>query len=354
MRILILGNGFDLANGLPTRYSEFLDFIESFSSVYKLVTEKGINALSNTEKSKYKFMDELIFEKESLCVEFQKMIDDNFWIFYFLKKQGLGENWIDFEKEIADVVKSLDMDMKDLRRVNEDGDFTTLSNNLLDSFYSSRGVNGCKEVIEKMQNDLNRLIRAFEIYLSAWIDNIEIENLDEDIVNIRPNVVLTFNYSNTFERAYKGDNDIKICHIHGVASEINKFEDEKTNIVIGIDEYLEGEAKNQNLDFVEFKKFYQRICKRNDNRYQFWLESITSESKMAHEVYIFGHSLDITDADILRSFIMLKNVKTTIFYKDKATYKRQIMNLIRMIGQENLIAKLGGKNPSLFFIKQKG
>ena len=37
MNILVIGNGFDLAHGLPTRYMDFLEFIEEYF-IYK---EKG-------------------------------------------------------------------------------------------------------------------------------------------------------------------------------------------------------------------------------------------------------------------------------------------------------------------------
>jgi hypothetical protein len=30
MNILVMGNGFDLAHGLPTRYNDFLNFIEEY------------------------------------------------------------------------------------------------------------------------------------------------------------------------------------------------------------------------------------------------------------------------------------------------------------------------------------
>ena len=35
MNLLVIGNGFDLAHGLPTRYSDFLDFMAlSINKVY--------------------------------------------------------------------------------------------------------------------------------------------------------------------------------------------------------------------------------------------------------------------------------------------------------------------------------
>ena len=45
-----------------------------------------------------------------------------------------------------------------------------------------------------------------------------------------------------------------------------------------------------------------------------------------------GYSLDITDKDILRKFILNENVKIIIFYTDKEDYKKKIINLIKIIG----------------------
>ncbi len=42
-------------------------------------------------------------------------------------------------------------------------------------------------------------------------------------------------------------------------------------------------------------------------------------------VYIFGHSLDITDKDVIRDFINRDGVKTTIFYYDKQQQTQQMM-----------------------------
>lgn len=34
MNVLVIGNGFDLAHGLPTRYMDFLEFIEKYEEYY--------------------------------------------------------------------------------------------------------------------------------------------------------------------------------------------------------------------------------------------------------------------------------------------------------------------------------
>lgn len=70
-----------------------------------------------------------------------------------------------------------------------------------------------------------------------------------------------------------------------------------------------------------------------------------------HKVFIFGHSLDITDKDILRKFILNENVKIIIFYTDKEDYKKKIINLIKIIGQDELVKRTGGKNKTIVFQK---
>lgn len=40
-KILIIGNGFDLAHGLPTNYSDFLAFSHEFMKLYEVDSEKS-------------------------------------------------------------------------------------------------------------------------------------------------------------------------------------------------------------------------------------------------------------------------------------------------------------------------
>ena len=62
--------------------------------------------------------------------------------------------------------------------------------------------------------------------------------------------------------------------------------------------------------------------------------------KIIYIIYIFGHSLDVTDRDVLRDLILNDNVMTTIFYRNKVQYGQQIANLVKVIGQDELIKKL--------------
>lgn len=83
-----------------------------------------------------------------------------------------------------------------------------------------------------------------------------------------------------------------------------------------------------------------------------------------HNLYIFGHSLDISDRDILREFILHDNVDTTIFYYEKIDENgvsdngrtelgKKIANLVKVIGQEELIKRTGGSTKTIDFRLQQ-
>ena len=94
-------------------------------------------------------------------------------------------------------------------------------------------------------------------------------------------------------------------------------------MVLGIDEYLPIERRNKDVEFIAFKKFYQRIYKQTGCEYKEWIDEIQirnlecakngKNNAEIHNLYIFGHSLDVTDGDILRDLILTENVYTTFF-----------------------------------------
>ena len=130
-------------------------------------------------------------------------------------------------------------------------------------------------------------------------------------------------------------------------------------MVLGIDEYLDEKNKNIELDFIQFKKYYQRIYKNTGCKYKKWLEEIEennhifsksiSSNTFLNNIYFYGHSLDITDKDILQELIMLPKSQITIFYYSKNDYKQKISNLVRLIGQDYLNSNVYGSNPKIIF-----
>lgn len=51
-------------------------------------------------------------------------------------------------------------------------------------------------------------------------------------------------------------------------------------MVLGIDEYLKGDEKNENTEFIEFKKYFQRIHKETRSLYKLWLNKMEEQEQI--------------------------------------------------------------------------
>lgn len=134
---------------------------------------------------------------------------------------------------------------------------------------------------------------------------------------------------------------------------------EKCNMVLGIDEYLDQHRRNSENCFIWFKKFYQRVYKGTDSEYIDWIDLIEENAVRyrgtanppQNEVYIYGHSLDVTDKDVLNKLITMSNTKSYIYYYSKDDLARKIENLVKVIGEDELIRRTGGKRRTIHFLE---
>lgn len=201
-----------------------------------------------------------------------------------------------------------------------------------------------------MTGDLNNLIRCLEIYLEEYVGSIDINLRSPDIDELKADYLLSFNYTDTYKRLY--EKNIECCYIHG-RTRIDSGDD--NNMVLGIDDYLTGDERFTNTEFIEFKKYYQRIYKKTDCSYVNWLEDIdkTPRQDIIYNVYIFGHSLSMTDKDILTKFIENPRTRITVFYHSKPQFHEQIINLVHMLGPDKLNAMVYGTDPKVVFREQQ-
>lgn len=415
MNILVLGNGFDLAHGLPTRYINFLIFCKIVDRIYSSAdiadfeifvskeiknTELSIEikeVLYSAYKSRksVKINDEnetyetYITNNNSLNKLFLYIVN-NFWIEYFTDC-SMGDNWIDFESEISKVVQILnekrlliinDAKVRKRRKNSRDKIFT-------DIMYASQSCYGLwrnekyilssiysfDKFVNSLERDLRRLICALEIYLAAFVDKVKIDNMASILLHNSLSArkydhVLSFNYTNTYEKLYGKSKHIMYDYIHGKASLGSTLE--TNNMVLGIDEYLSDERKDKDIAFIAFKKFYQRMHKQTGCNYKSWVDEIkldysqnqenidnvlakatdifsVSQLRGIHTLAILGHSLDVTDKDILKDLILNDNVCTTIYYHNHDAYGKQIANLVKVIGQDELIKRTGGRTKTIEF-----
>ena len=128
-------------------------------------------------------------------------------------------------------------------------------------------------------------------------------------------------------------------------------------MILGIDEYLNDLSKNADNEFVEFKKFFQRIFKGTGNVYTEWINTHQENLRIFKKVpnpppmniYIFGHSLDNTDGDVLRNLIRQEHTNTTIFYHNREALGKQIANLVAVLGEDELIRRTNKGTQTIFF-----
>lgn len=367
MNILVIGNGFDLAHGLKTKYEDFLKFTQTYLEY-----------------------DEAYRKKPEIKEELESLIKDNLWLEYFYsiyesRKQEGKDGWIDFESEISQVIQVLDAYNLDIENGIREGKYKVPLNqrgiDILKPFIRGRdkgmgaymfylGKDFINRKKRELLTDLKKLIRCLEIYLCEFVTTDDVKKL-YDITNL-PIIdkVISFNYTDTYEKIYKTDSRIEFDYIHGKA-DINKTE-ESNNMVLGVDEYLQGDDRNQDIEFIEFKKYFQRIHKETGCEYRKWLKEMESDDiyerivehtygpanevvdyirrgTAYHKIFFYGHSLDITDKDIVKALILAQRTHTTIYYLDKEDYARKITNLVKIIGQDELISRTGGVDRSIFF-----
>ena len=362
MTLLVLGNGFDLAHHLPTQYSDFLDFVK---------------AIKDDGKEEYSaFISQVQVSNKDLFSEIEELYKDNILLDYFLsiyeERCASGRNgWIDFESEISLIVQKLDDAKMDIiSKISGPADSAELDKGIfqyLQPIIDPQRDNASKYFTHVFQprffdyqgevilNVLNRLTRLLEIYLQEYVEKIDCKSRISDLDSFTIDHVLSFNYTDTYQKYYDPAGKANYCYIHGKAVDSNM---EDCNLVLGIDEYLPNSRRDSDNQFIWFKKFYQRIYKKTGAEYLDWINhfcgfnDVYKKGKPSHmDILIYGHSLDVTDKDVLSKLILMKNTTTQIFYHDRKALAKQIGNLVKVIGEDNLIHMTGGKNRQIVFVQ---
>ena len=129
MNILVIGNGFDLAHGLPTKYRDFIYFTDRVIAYYEDKYKEEFTfteMFCKYEKGVRNFCDNT--SKKGSVEELISLTEDNCWYNYF--REELRENepceenesyeknegWVDFEESISHVIQVMDR----MRNSNED------------------------------------------------------------------------------------------------------------------------------------------------------------------------------------------------------------------------------------------
>jgi len=335
----MLGNGFDLYHNLLTHYDDFMTIGEYLCEKYIIINYNDldkINIYSELEDLASKTIQEKLFTYEDAYKEteinkdeyysFLEKLRTNCWFKYFLKEKNKNY-WVDLEKQTTDILYKF-------RNGSHTGldDFLDVikeKNNYSDEVFKhiKKYSFGVDENNDSIFEEYDQFIEILRQYLKIFVDSIlpHISNLYVDCNNYLKNndYVLTFNYTNTYAELY--DSKADIIHIHG------KLDD---SIVLGVNSDEYDNAGSNDNKFIRYKKYYQRITKRtlDDLNPLFTYIKLTKEQRC---LSILGHSLDVSDGDILTVIFDEFNVIKIYFHDDNALAS-YVKNLKLIFGAKEL------------------
>lgn len=365
--ILILGNGFDIAMGRKTKYTDFIDFEKQ---LFSNPDEKLLEFLKvkNIRIEKYRY---------NLYLKF---INEN--------KDGLGENWSNLEimiSQLADAIMYFKENNDLIFKVATTGQTGLLEKKLLqeknyrsklyiaDTFLSIFYEKGWgfleREVaLDELNNEfirqLDLLIELLEIYLSYrdFLD-FEVRNIKskptalDAISDLSNSSVLNFNYTNTSGYLFRTSEE-KTHFIHGRIDFERTFSRINT-MVFGI----EDKENDVNSDLIPYQKYYQRVVKETGTKFEDFFKPVYEYSNVGiaksfpKNIIIFGHSVDPLDKEIFQKCFKLVEIVSEqsrmfkyrfIFtYVDEPAKRSIIKNLAIILGKEKLI-ELTGKQDVVF------
>ena len=364
MNILLLGNGFDLYHKLPTRYDNFLHVVDFLNKYYTPVMKTIADIFCDSRLQKedafiskcynaHKAVYETITIDGSAVEQLCNLSKDNLWLQYLLKVYDKKAGWIDFEKEIAYVLNTFDIFLKQIdvaikfHKLTPSQQYIIKSFDFFSKYFESGIINGPtrkvideyileypagssvkivnkEKIIQKLYEELNRFAKLLKTYLLMFVEA-SLLDIKENSLNRCPALsyidkAITFNYTNSYETFYFSN---PIFHIHGTV--------DKT-IILGINPDNSDSLEKIDTSFVKFKKYFQRAQYDTDRDYIDWIQALNEPSETI-SLLVMGHSLDTTDKDIIVELFRKMNEICILYHNDeaKSTY---ISNLIKMFGKE--------------------
>ena len=362
--ILILGNGFDIAMGRKTKYTDFIDF------------EKQL--FSNPDEGLLEFL-------KDKNIRIEKYRDNLYLKFINENKDTLGENWSNLEIMISQLADAILFFKENSKVLSEciGSDYYPYFNDVLEdtnNYTAKRYVakvfedeildeeldNYKKELFIENLNELfldqlDLLIELLEIYLS-YLDYIDFEIRG---IEARPTAldairylshayILNFNYTNTSEYLF-GTFDTLTHFIHG-RIDLERTFGRINTMVFGI----EDKENDVNSDLIPYQKYYQRVVKETGNEFEEFFQPRYRDSDeevlilISKNIIIFGHSVDPLDKEIFQKCFELAEKGEYLYrfiftYFDEPAKRSIIKNLAIILGKEKLVELTGKRN--VVFIK---
>ena len=350
--VLVIGNGFDIAHGLYTKYIDFYNFCNAIKRVLndkreiairedikeKLLKSEFMKSTANIINNKKIVNDEILEKMIKIC-------KDNYWL-NCIKERNLSNDphWCDIEGVIADEIskfsyvtkKYSSTKVRSQALMNESREIISIYKKIINYTQEKQSFKTSVYLLkEKLLSDLNDLTWMLEIYLSKFLNRKSKTYKFFETLNI--DYIINFNYTDTYNKLYK--KNIPTHFIHG---KIRNNDKDAMNMVFGIGDSINED--DDNYEFIEFQKYYQRIIYKTGNDYAKWLDN-----DEIMNIFIFGHSVNEVDGDIIKRLIARKHTNIYIYYYDQQALNSIVANLTRILGKD-MIIDYTNKNKIVFLV----
>lgn len=380
-RLVIIGNGFDLAHGLPTGYNHFInDFWRNFRKClntedYKSIleiNESFVNFLNYGEINSFKDFKANILEyakdygfsfhdggNQGILQQHQNritLIKYKNYFFKIINELHSVQNWIDIENLYFKILKDC---LQDTALNKYHTDVTTLNKEfeqikVLFEKYLSLKVNDKYDFKSPPENS-NLLTKLFDVqtrksdlYLKefSYRDQGEVKrNLSQSrLSHVNEEgeqcLFLNFNYTSTadtycdtmnaFPHIYGG---CRIIQIHG------RLNDPENKINFGFGDEMDDDYKKiENKDDNEYLRNIKSFQYLQNSNYKNMLDFVESE---IFQVFIMGHSCGLSDRILLNKIFEHHNCKSikVFYYKngDWDNYTEIIQNISRHFNKKEMM-----------------
>ena len=315
-KLYIIGNGFDLAHGLKTRYSDFLLWyinksIRLYNSSNSNIYEDDLMVL-DSDGYKMNEFDSLRLFKEYLSKSRLSFRPKNI-LFERILNQSDDLNWVDIEYEYYLVLLALYRKIEKHNSTKFEGS---------DKFI--KDVNNCFELLKEQLIEYLQTIKI-QTY-SKEIESRFNGELNKTTFN---NVLfLIFNYTNTIELYLKSlkMKSHQVIYIHGQLNE------DRNPIIFGYgDEMDEYYKKIESLNLNEFLKNMKAFSYLKTPNYKN-LNRFINDSD--YTISIMGHSCGLSDRVLLNSiFCHQKCLGIRLFYYKKNEYENDFFEKTQEISR---------------------
>ncbi|WP_179344487.1 AbiH family protein [Winogradskyella ursingii] len=387
-RLFIIGNGFDLAHGLPTSYNHFINdfwgnlqntfhkdvhkeilFIdESYLGIFDYI-EPTTNFNNHVENLKeYAKNRNLDFNDKSYTLRdrsssFRSFFEFKNNFFLLINKNQSIDSWVDIEdlyySELKKIVKSESLDTRstpeewervkkaNVKKLNQE--FHCIKLLLVEylkrviasydfNYDSKRQWVKYHNILKPISilNSEKGILKEFNDFSDKNLVKSFYENQKESSEPKSISYFLSFNYTPSLSRYINSLSeegfDIRLNQIHGKVNE---------DIVFGFgDESDEDYPLIENINNNEYLTFFKSFNYLENDRYNNFLNFIDSSP---FQLIVMGHSLGLSDRVLLKTVVENENCKSikTYYHQGESVdnFREIIQNLSRHFSDKSLMRK---------------